>query len=135
MARVAATSPGARVTVIAVRGGRTRAFQVAVDRLPLESRRVARAADPTDFGLTLGDVTRAVGFASAGAMVLDVRDGSAAARAGIETGDVVLKVNQHTVHAASDAMRELQGVPISLRTGFVLISREGDELLVELERD
>jgi len=135
MSRIAATPPGSRAYVTVSRGGRTQALQVDVDRLPLESRRAAPVEEPTDFGLTIRDITRPVGFASAGAMVMDVRDGSAAARAGIETGDVVLKVNRRTVHAANDAMRELQRLPIGTRIAFVLISREGDELLVELPRD
>ena len=136
ISRVAATPPGARVKVTVVRGGRPQALQVEVDQLPLESRRAAPADDPTDFGLTLRDITRTVGFASPpGAMVLDVREGSAAARAGIETGDVVRNVNRRAVHTASDAMRELQRLPVGNSTAFVLISREGDELLVELQRD
>jgi serine protease Do len=136
MARVASTPPGARVQVIVVRDGRTQALGVEVDRLPLESRRAARVMDPKDFGLTLGDITRPMGFASPpGVMVLDVREGSAAALAGIEMGDVVRKVNRRAVHTASDALRELQRLPVGNGTAFVLVSREGDELLVELQRD
>jgi serine protease Do len=135
IARVAAMPPGARAEVTVIRGGHTRALQVSVEVLPAETQTHAEPGvePPTDFGLTLGDLAPSVAGESSGAIVQHVRDDSEAARAGIEKGDIIRKVNRRAVHTAADAVRELQRLPES--TAFMLIWREGDELLIEIRRD
>ena len=60
-----------------------------------------------------------------------VEDGSAAANAGIEPGDIVHKVNRHTVHTAAETRHELKRIPTGSAV-FLLIWRDGDEQLVEM---
>ena len=62
---------------------------------------------------------------------LSSTSGSVADTAGLETGDVVRKVNRQTTRTAAEAMKELRRMPTG-GTAFVLIWRDGDELLVEL---
>jgi S1-C subfamily serine protease len=69
-----------------------------------------------------------------GPTVERVADGTAAAIAGIQEHDILLKINQHTVRTAAEAQRELQRLP-SGRTVFLLISRESEDRIVEMEAD
>jgi len=61
-------------------------------------------------------------------------DDTPAARAGVEQGDVVRKVNRRTVHTAAEATRELQGIEAG-RPAFLLIWRNGNQMLIEMQRD
>ena len=136
IARIAATAPGARAQMIVVRGGHRHPLQVDVDRFLPESTGPARGDTlPTDFGLTLRDIPPSPARASGGAIVESVSGDSAAERAGFETGDIVRRVNRRAIQTAADAMRELQRLPVGTSTAFVLVMRDGNELLIELQRD
>ena len=131
LARVSRTPPGVRARVAVIREGRPVTFDVEVDTLsspePRESHRVERP----DLGVTFGDAGPSSRGPVHGALVLQIQDGSVAADAGIEKGDVVRRVNQRTTRTAAEAMHELRRMPTG-RTAFLLIWRNGEEILVEM---
>jgi serine protease Do len=133
LTRVATARPGSHARAIVIRDGRTRAIDVDVEVLPLPTspRRRLRAEGARNLGLTLGDVPRSARGPADGSRVERVEDGSVAANAGIEPGDIVRKVNRRTVHTAAEAVLELQRTPIG-GTVFLLIWRDGHEQLVEM---
>lgn len=51
--------------------------------------------------------------------------------AGIETGDIVRKINQQTTRTGAEAMHALRGMRTG-STAFLLIWRDGEEILVEM---
>jgi serine protease Do len=71
---------------------------------------------------------------STGAVVSDVDPGGAAARAGLQAGDVILEVNRQQVSGAAQASRELQRVE-SGRAAFFLIWRRGQEIFITARKE
>jgi serine protease Do len=132
LARVSETRPGLRARVAVIREGHVNTLDVEVGELPPpEPHRQGPRVERPDFGLTLTDAAPSSRHLIGGALVQQVEDGSAAAIAGIEKGDLVWKVNRQTIRTAAEAMHELR----RMRTGstaFLLIRRNGDELLVEM---
>jgi S1-C subfamily serine protease len=63
-----------------------------------------------------------------------VQQGSAAARAGLRAGDVILEVNRRPVSSAADASAGLRAVNPG-DTAFVLVWRQGQEVFVTMTRE
>jgi serine protease Do len=135
LTRVSSVTPGVRARASVIRDGRTHTIDVSVEALPLPAPHTKRlsAEDPWRCGLTFADVEAGWGQAG-GSLVVGVEDGSAASAAGIEQGDVIRKINTHTIRTAADARRELRRIP-SGTTVFLLVWQEGEERIVELERE
>ena len=124
MSLVTATRPGSTVPVRIVRDGKERTINLTVDELDLEvegnQARAGRSnAPPPDdpeptvgFGITLQNVTPQIARQlrlenNNGAVITAVEPGSAAARAGLNEGDVILRVGRTPVTNRTDAEREL----------------------------
>ena len=134
LARVSSTTPGVRARLRVLRDGRPRTFDVTVEELSVpSSRKPPPEENPRRFGLTFADLEPGTGPA-AGSLVEDVENGSAAAAAGIEPGDVIRKINTQTIRTAADAQRELQRIPAG-STVFLLVSQDGEDRIVEMERE
>jgi serine protease Do len=151
VATVTATRPGTTVPVKVVRDGKERTLNLTVDELDLEAEnnqtRAGRGGAPqTDpeptagFGMTLGHITPPVARQlrldadAMGAVIMDVEQGSAAARAGLEEGDVILRVGRTTVANKVEAERELARVP-SGGTAFLRILRDGQETFIPVTKE
>jgi len=134
LTQMSSATPGVRARVIVIRDGRTLAMDVTVEPLlPPQAQRQHHATDdPLRFGLKLGDLNSELRPPAEGPIVERVEDGSVAETAGIEPGDILRKINQHMVHTAAEAQRELQRLPIGSPV-FLLIWREGDERIVEMD--
>jgi serine protease Do len=132
LARVSRTSPGVRARVAVIRDGHTRTLDVEVDTLSSPApRRESHRVERPDLGLTLADRAPSARGAIDGPLVQQIQDGSVAADAGIEKGDVVRRVNQRTTRTAAEAMHELRRMPRG-STAFLLIWRDEEEILVEM---
>ena len=137
MTRVSSARPGVRARAVVLRDGRRRAIDIAIRELPLPPPRNARhiAASIGDLGLTLADATPAASSRPVeGSIVKRVEDGSIAATADIEPGDVIRRINQQTIRTAAEAVHELQRIPAG-STVFLLIWRDGEERLIEIETE
>jgi serine protease Do len=148
---VTATRPGSTVPVRIVRDGKERTLNLTVDELDLEVEgNLARggrnnSAPPDDpeptagFGITLQNVTPQIARQlrlenNNGAVITAVEPGSAAARAGLNEGDVILRVGRTPVTNRADAEREL-GRVASGSTAFLRILRDGQETFVPVTKE
>ncbi|MBI4886498.1 MAG: Do family serine endopeptidase [Acidobacteria bacterium] len=151
VAMVTATRPGTTVPVRIVRDRQERTLNITVDELDLEAETAAQRADnspgggtqretTSGFGITLGNITPEVAQrmrlnrGTQGAVVLDVEQGSPAARAGLAEGDVIVRVGRQAVANAADAGRELMRVP-SGGTAFLRVVRNGQETFVAVTKE
>jgi serine protease Do len=113
--RVAQTEPGTRVKLGILRGGRERSLEVDIGRL--SASRVAGGGGGTaapEGSLGIGVQTLTPDLAELfgidrrqGVVVTSVEPGSAAARAGIAEGSVVLQVDREQVSTARDFARQV----------------------------
>ena len=147
---VTATRPGSTVPVRIVRDGKERTLNLTVDELDLEAEgNQARSrntnAPPDDpeptvgFGITLQNITPQIARqlrldSNNGAVITSVEQGSAAARAGLNEGDVILRVGRTAVSNRAEAERELARVP-SGGTAFLRILRDGQETFVPVTKE
>jgi serine protease Do len=137
---VSRTKPGTSVPVDVVRGGRRQTLTVTVAALesdPDQQRAVSGGSSERRFGVALGDLSADIRGqlnlpgSRAGALVTNVEQGGAAARAGMRPGDVILQVNRKPVTSAGDAAAALRAVP-EKDVALVLVWRERNELLITI---
>ncbi|MFQ5692762.1 MAG: DegQ family serine endoprotease [Nitrospinota bacterium] len=124
--RVANTAVGKEVKMKVLRGGRETTLKVKVGRLS-EEQVASAGARPGMLGLTLQELTperaRELGLkAQRGVLVRGVSPDSAAARAGIRPGDVVLEVNRQPVSDLND----LRGALSKSDEGHLFLVQRGD---------
>jgi serine protease Do len=114
--QVAETKPGSKVTVQVLRNGEQKTLDVTVKQLPGTGELAdANSANSDDTG-TLNGVEVAdldqqahqqfnVPNDVKGAVVTQVQPGSAAAEAGLKSGDVIQEINRKPVKSAEDAVK------------------------------
>ncbi|OFW38528.1 MAG: hypothetical protein A3F70_15485 [Acidobacteria bacterium RIFCSPLOWO2_12_FULL_67_14] len=152
VAMVTATKPGTSVPVRIVRDRQERTVTVTVEELDLEAESRAARGDnggaanggaqetTSGFGITVGNITPEVAQRLRlnrnvqGAVIMEVEAGSAAARAGLSQGDVIVRVGREAVTSAADASRELGRIP-SGGTAFLRVLRNGQETFVSVTKD
>jgi serine protease Do len=126
---VARTAPGTSVPVTVRRDGGEQTLHVTVGKLPDEAAPAAPAPQQeqkshTKLGISIGDVSDAnvrqqlqqTGMkidATSGAVIVDVAQGSPAMEAGLQPGDVVLRLNNKPITNA----QQLSDVAASLPSG------------------
>jgi serine protease Do len=137
---VTRTKPGTSVPVEIVRAGQHRTLEVEVGTLDLEDGGGSRSGSAeTGLGMTLRDLAPQqrsqlqIPSGRGGAVVTEVQPASAAARAGVRPGDVVLEVNRTGVKSANDAAAAFRGVG-EQGTALVLVWRDGQEVFLTVTR-
>jgi serine protease Do len=143
------TRPGTSVPLRIVRDRQERTLNITVDELDLEAESTARnsgreTGDPAQetssgFGITLQNVTPEIARRlrlenRRGAVVTDVEQGSPAARAGMQPGDVIVRVGRQPVESNTEAQRELARIP-SGGTAFLRVVRGGQETFVTITKE
>jgi serine protease Do len=136
---IAQTAPGTTVSLGVWRDGKEQTLKVKLDELPSqgEAKRGPRGQDrgsSTGRGLRLSDLTpelkRRLNVQTDGAVVVALTPGSAAERAGLQPGDVIVQVGEQPVKSAADAAKALaksESKPVRLR-----LLREGHGMFVIL---
>ncbi len=151
VAMVVNTKPGTAAPLTIYRNNQRKALSVTIDELDLEAeqtrgtRRNDTPEQPqpqptaTDFGMTLDSITPDVARKldlpgnTGGAVVTDVDHNSAADKAGVAAGDVILEVNRHKVSNKSQVTRELQNVPPG-QPAFLLVWRDSTSVFVTMTK-
>jgi serine protease Do len=126
---ISLTPPGSRGKLTVLRRGRAETLEVTIGRLADRPVLAAGPARSEDLGLTVQTLTpQLAGQYGAtpgeGVLVTEVQSGSPAARAGIEPGSVILRVNRQDVHDAADFTRALGEARTTQRV--LLLVRQGD---------
>jgi len=144
------TRPGTTVPLRVMRDRMERTISITVDELDLETETNSARSngrEPNDpaqetssgFGITLQNITPEIARRlrmenRRGAVITDVEQGSPAARAGMQPGDVIVRVGQQAVETAADAQRELARIP-SGGTAFLRVVSGGQETFVTVTKD
>jgi serine protease Do len=143
------TKPGTTVPVRIIRDRQERTLNITVDELDLESENATarggdRGQDPAQetssgFGITLQNVTPEIARRlrledRRGAVITEVEQGGSAARAGLQPGDVIVRVGRATVESATEAQRELARIA-SGGTAFLRVIRGGQETFVTVTKE
>ncbi len=143
------TRPGTTVPLRIVRDKQERTVNITVDELDLEAETSARSSnrdtgDPAQetssgFGITLQNVTPELARRlrlenRRGAVITDIEQGSPAARAGMQPGDVIVRVGRTPVESATEAQRELARIA-SGGTAFLRVIRGGQETFVTVTKE
>jgi serine protease Do len=145
---VTATKPGTSVPVKVVRDKLEKTVNVTVEELDLEAEsstnRQSGGGQPeetgTGWGMRLGNVTPDIARQlrlpgnRTGAVIMDVDPYSAADKAGLGRGDVILEVNRTPVKDRAQAADLLDKVPSGGTVGL-LIWRQGQEAFVLARKD
>ncbi len=129
--RVAQTEPGTRARLGILRDGEERELTVEIGRLDTEKLAAAGApASAQPLGLTVQTLTPALAeqfgtTAGEGVIVTEVKPGSIAARAGIDSGTIILQVDRQPV---SDAQAFTEAMKRSRDDKRVLLLVRRDEM-------
>jgi serine protease Do len=147
---VVATRPNTTVPLRIVREGQERTINITVEELDLEaetqtSRADNRAPDlqqetSRGFGMSLSNLTPQIAqrlridAGTRGAVVVDVEQDGAAAKAGLAPGDVIVRVGRTVVSNATEAQRALESVAPGGLTSLRVL-RNGQEQLVTVTKE
>jgi serine protease Do len=150
---VIATPPNTTVPLKVIRDKEEKTLNVRVGELDLEAEQAAlgsgrgggRDTTPqqeasSGFGMSLSNITPDVARRlrldadTRGAVVVDVDQGSPAARAGIMEGDVITRVGRANISSVADASRELARVA-SGGTVILRILRNGQDTAVVVTKE
>ncbi len=143
--RVVATRPGTMVPLDIIRNGEPLTLDVTIGELDLEAEVRPAAADAREetsegFGITLRDLTPQIARGlrvppdTEGAVVADVQRGGTAGAAGMQQGDIILRVNGAEVDSASAAGAELAAIE-SGRTAFLLVQRGETRVFLQVRKE
>ena len=142
--QVARTAPGTEVPIAVMRDREKTTLEVTVEELDLESegqpRVVSNENQSTGFGIVVADLSRELAQRLrapsdlVGAVIMELEPRGAAARAGMQQGDIVIEVNRVAVSGVSDAVEQLQLVE-SGETAFFLIWRGGSEIFIQATKE
>jgi serine protease Do len=136
---VTATAPGTTVSLRVMRDGAERTLSLVLGEVDLEAESGAATRNTTTgpqqepeeqsgFGITISNLTPEIARqlrieTQRGAAIMDVEDGSPAARAGLRPGDIITRVGRADVASAAEAQRELAKVA-SGGTALIVVSRQ-----------
>lgn len=142
---VVQTKPGTTVPLKILRDKQETSVSIKVEELNLESETGRTPEEPQEatgggFGMTLQNLTPDIArqlrvpSGTTGVVVTDVEAASAAARGGVQRGDVILRVNRQPVDSATEASQRLTRVPNG-GTAFLLVWRRGQELFLTVRKE
>lgn len=112
--RVAVLEPGKEVELVVLRQGEERKFTVELGKRPAQGQLVETKSETAEqLGISVKNITEELqerlGLEGiSGVVVSDVKRGSDAARAGIQTGMVIQEVNRNKVNNTKDFYKEVE---------------------------
>jgi serine protease Do len=135
--RVSLTAPGSTEAVTVLRDGNRKTLRVTIGKLTEEKLIAQGPAQSLDeIGLTVQSMTPQLAEQfdakpGEGVVVTEVRPGSIAAMAGIETGSVILQVNREPIGSAADFQRAVKESAADKRV-LLLVRKGGMQRYVAL---
>ena len=135
---VGETPLGREVPLTVVRDGKTLTLRATIVKLAEpEEWRTAQAGGRPSLGLAVQTVTRELAAelglpAQRGVLVSGVEDGSPAASAGVQPGDVIAEIDKKPVQSVDDLERVLGGVTPGAPVLF-FVHRNGGDLYIAVE--
>ena len=138
---VANAAPGEKVELVVWREGKKLNLEVSIERLPVETEKVAEFTNETmqggKLGLRLAPITTElrerfdVPGDVDGALVVDIEPGSHAARDGIQRGDVILQADGKWVTEPADVAKAVRAADATDQEKLLLlVNRQGDQHFV-----
>ncbi len=135
--QVSAMAPGLTVTLNVFRHGSAKTLTVNLGEMPAGTlAKSSQASESTNFGMTLQPLTPSlaeslnVPSGTTGVAVTNVDEASAAARAGIRSGDVLSEIDGHPVRTPEQVRSALAGH--RTRPALAVVVRSGQKLFVAL---
>jgi serine protease Do len=118
------TKPGMQVPVTVVRDGKRKTLEVTIGQVPTEKTAAAPPAAEDKLGIGVSDITDALRqqykvSPERGVVVTKVDPNGDGARALLQTGDVIVKINR----AKTDSVTEYQDAVKQLKTGSAVVMR------------
>jgi serine protease Do len=140
--RIASTRPGSKVAIDILRDGRPQTLQTTVDQLkPEATARASRenGSEPGGFGMTVEPLTPEIARSlqltrrTEGVVIREVSPDGAAAAAGLQEGDVIVKVNGQAVKSPAELKTALDQT--GSRPALLLVARQNAEVFVTIKKD
>ncbi len=133
---VARTAPGTKAKVTLLRDGKKKTLTVKVEALPANGKVSAKGGSQGDLGLSVQpvtpDVARQLGLDHArGVVVTRVDPGSPADQAGLDQGDVILRIGDRDIRNQGDYQAAIAGAKKG-KTVLVRAWRDGHTLFFAL---
>jgi serine protease Do len=125
---VAATPPDTRVKVDILRNGNPKTVTLTIGTMPSEEQTLAAPKEETSWGMAVQELTPQLARqlklepGATGVVISDIKDGSPAAEAGLQPGDLISEVNRTAVKNLNDYQRALKQV------------KNGENLLLLIKR-
>ena len=134
---VAATAPDTQVKVDLQRNGKEKTVTLTIGTMPSEEQPFVAPKEETSWGIAVQDLTpqlaRQLGLepGATGVVISDIKDGSPAAEAGLQPGDLISEVNRTAVKNLNDYQQALKRVKKGENL-LLLVKRDGGALYVVL---
>jgi len=113
---VAATAPDTRVKVDIRRNGNAKTVSLTIGTMPSEEQTAVAPKEEISWGMAVQELTpqlaRQLGLesGSTGVLITDIKEGSPAAEAGLQTGDLISEVNRTAIKNLNDYQQALKKV-------------------------
>ena len=113
---VAATAPDTRVKVDIRRNGNAKTVSLTIGTMPSEEQTAVAPKEEISWGMAVQELTpqlaRQLGLesGSTGVLISDIKDGSPAAEAGLQPGDLISEVNRTAIKNLNDYQQALKKV-------------------------
>jgi serine protease Do len=111
---VAATAPDTQVKIDIQRNGNAKTVGLTMGTMPSEEQPMVAPKEETSWGMAVQELTpqlaRQLGLepVATGVVISDIKDGSPAAEAGLQPGDLISEVNRTAVKNLNDYQRALK---------------------------
>jgi serine protease Do len=134
--KIGSLAPDTKVDLTVIRGGKDRQVSVKLGALKDEGEKHA-SAQPADnnagqpdkfdkLGLSIAPASSVSGAGKDGVVVTDVDPAGPAADAGIETGDVILKIGESDIQSAKDLRKALSDAAAKGREKALALVKRGN---------
>jgi serine protease Do len=139
VSRVGNAAVGSRVTVKVIRDGKEVSLEVKLARRDDDEDRMAESDDgtvqPFKLGITVQDMTKELAERMGreeeeGVLVTDVDSGSAADKAGIQRGDIIIELNREEIEKIDDFRAALKKAEKEDKLLFLVQRGQGNRFIV-----